>query len=104
MIYIDNNLDFVMNEEFEKGNAVILQFTSEFCDACMALEMELESIEEQHNDISILSIDVGENETLLDKYGVLQTPTIIIYSKEKMLLHNEEGVILCQDIEMLLGK
>jgi len=32
------DFDEVLNEEFDKGQIVILKFGSEYCDACIALE------------------------------------------------------------------
>ena len=104
MIEIENDLTAVMNEEFDKGNFVILQFTSELCDACSALEMELEDVEEDHEDVSILSIDVSENESAVEYYDVYQTPTMVIFNNNREVLFNGTGVMLSQDIEKLLGK
>ncbi|SHO80858.1 hypothetical protein MNB_SV-15-508 [hydrothermal vent metagenome] len=104
MIEIDENLDVVMSEEFAKGNMVILQFTSELCDACVALEMELEEIDEKYDDISILSIDCNENDELVEYYDVYQTPTMIIFNSQKEMIYNGEGVMLYQDIEQIMGR
>ncbi len=49
MIEIDGNYDDVIKVEFEKGNIVILQFTSEFCEPCFALETELEELEDERD-------------------------------------------------------
>ena len=92
-----------LNEEFAKGQVVILKFTSEYCDACMALGFELEEIDEKYEHISILEIDAAESESLTQMYGVTQVPTMIIYEDANTPLWNKEGVMLAVDIENIIG-
>ncbi len=104
MIEIDGNYDDVIKEEFEKGNIVILQFTSEFCEPCFALETELEELEDERDDVSILSIDCGQNEDITNLFDVYQTPTMVIFNKQQEIIYNDTGVILCDDILEILNK
>ena len=104
MIEIDENLDEVMSEEFAKGCMVILQFTSELCDACVALDMELEEIDEKYEDITILSIDCNENDDIVESYDIFETPTMIIFNSKKEMIYNGVGVVLYQDIEKIIGR
>ena len=92
-----------LNEDFSKGQIVILKFGSEYCDACMALDFELEEIDDNHDNVSILEIDSGESEELSQKYGVIQVPTMIIYENENSTLWHKDGVVLAQDIESIIG-
>ncbi len=104
MIEIDENLDEVMSEEFAKGCMVILQFTSEICDACVALDMELEEIDEKYEDITVLSIDCNENDDIVESYDIFETPTMIIFNSKKEMIYNGVGVVLYQDIEKIIGR
>ncbi len=104
MIEIDENLDEVMSEEFAKGCMVILQFTSELCDACVALDMELEEIDEKYEDITVLSIDCNENDDIVESYDIFETPTMIIFNSKKEMIYNGVGVVLYQDIEKIIGR
>ncbi len=104
MIEINDNYDDVIKDEFEKGNIVILQFTSEFCEPCFSLETELEELEEERDDVSILSIDCSQNESVTNKFDIYQTPTMVIFNKQKEIIYNEVGVILCDDILKILDK
>jgi len=92
-----------LNEEFDKGRIVILKFGSEYCDACIALEFELEEIDDKHENISVLAIDCGESEELAQKYGVTQVPTMIIYENANSTLWHKDGVTLAADIEKIIG-
>ena len=97
------DFDETLNAEFEKGQIVILKFGSEYCDACMALEFELEEIDDKHEKISVLEIECGESQELAEKYGVTQVPTMIIYENRNSTLWNQEGAVLAVDIENIIG-
>lgn len=97
------DFDEVLNSEFNKGQIVILKFGSEYCDACMALDFELEEIDDAHKNISVLEIDCGESEELAQKYGISQVPTMIIYENKNSTLWHKEGVLLAVDIENIIG-
>ena len=106
MAFIEvDEMDFntVLKEEFNKGQVVILKFGSEYCDACMALDFELEEVDDKHENITVLEIDCGESEELAGKYGVTQVPTMVIYENENSTLWHKEGVILAVDIENIIG-
>lgn len=105
MAFIEvDEMDFqeTLNEEFSKGQMVILKFGSEYCDACMALEFELEEIDDAHENITVLEIDCGESEELAQKYGVTQVPTMVIYENKDSTLWHKEGVVLAADIEKII--
>ena len=105
MAYIeadDYNFKEVLDAEFKKKQIVILKFGSEYCDACMALDFELEEIDETHENVTIVDIDVAEAEGLTQEYGIQQVPTMVIYENEHSKLWHKEGVVLSQDIEKLI--
>ena len=106
MAYIEvdeMNFQEALKEEFSKGQIVILKFGSEYCDACMALDFELEEIDDKYENISILEIDCAESMDLAEQYGVAQVPTMIIYENENSTLWHKDGVVLAQDIETIIG-
>jgi len=98
------NIEEVLSQEFKKGQIVILKFGSELCDACMALEFELEELQDNNDNISVLSIDCGESEELTQKYGVEQVPTMVVYENENSIIYNKYGVVLATDIESIINK
>lgn len=97
------DFDEVLNCEFDKGQIVILKFGSPYCDACMALEFELEEIDDKYEKVSILEIDCGDSEELAAKHGITQVPTMIIYENKNSTLWHKEGVVLAADIENIIG-
>jgi len=106
MAYIEvDEMDFdeKLQKEFEKGQIVILKFGSEYCDACLALDFELEEIDEKYENISILDINSPESPDLSEKYGVVMVPTMIIYENKNSTLWHKDGIVLAQDIETIIG-
>ena len=104
-IYEVEELEFeeLMAQEFEKKQVVILKFGSEFCDSCHALEGELEDLEEENENVSVLLIDCNECPDLAEKYNVRKLPTMYIFKDAETILFRAEGVVLSQDIEELIS-
>lgn len=98
----DLSFDEILSEEFSKNNIVILKFSSEYCDACMALGFELEEIDDSHDNVSILEIDCSESEYLTQRYEIIEVPTMIIYKNKDTIIWNNTGVVMAQDIENIM--
>ena len=96
------NISEILAQEFDKKNIVILKFGSEYCDACIALDFELEEIDDKYDNVSILEVDCGESPDLAQQYRVIQVPTMVIYENENSTLWHKEGVLLAQDIEKII--
>jgi len=94
----ESNIEAVLQEEFEKGQTVILKFGSEWCEPCHALEGELEDIDEDYDDIAVLMVDTDESQELAGQYSVRQLPTMLIFRKRDELIYRGEGVLLASDI------
>ncbi len=97
------NIQEVLSQEFSKQQIVILKFGSEYCDACIALDFELEEIDDKYDNVSVLEIDCADSEDLAQHYGVRQVPTMVIYENENSTLWHKEGVLLAQDIEKIIN-
>lgn len=93
----------IMAQEFDKKQIVILKFGAELCDACHALEGELEDLEEENENVSVLLIDCNECESLTEQYNVHVLPTMVIYKDKDTILYKKEGVMLSQDIEEIIS-
>ena len=96
------NFHNALAAEFSKGNTVILKFVSPYCDACMALGFELEDIEEEREDVSVLEIDCSESGDIAEMYDVMEVPTMVIYRDAQNMLLNATGVMMEQDIEEII--
>ena len=106
MAFIEvNETDFsaVLAEEFSKQQIVILKFGSEWCEPCHALECELEDVDDDNENVSVLMIDTDESPDLTNRYDVYQLPTMVIYKNKNEMIYRGEGVMLAQDIEEIIG-
>jgi len=102
LVVDEDNFQEVLEEVFSKNKIAILKFGSEFCELCHALECELEDIDEEFENVSVLTIDTDESPELAEKYQVFQLPTMVIYRDRESIIYNKTGVILSQDIEEYL--
>jgi thioredoxin 1 len=99
----ESDFDEIRSQELNEGKFIILKFGSQLCDACQALDFELEELEEIEN-ISILEIESSDSEELCESYGIQRVPTIIIYNPANQMIFRHEGVILYQDILEIIKK
>jgi len=100
----EESFEEALNSAFEKKDTVIIKFGSEYCDPCHALECELEDVDDEFEDVSVLMIDTDESPDLAEQYEVYQLPTMVIYKTRTHILYHREGVILAQDINKIIGK
>mgnify|MGYP000013459100 CR=1 FL=1 len=98
------DFDQIMDSEFKKGNIVILKFGTLMCDACHALESELEDLEEENENISVLLIDCNEAQDLAEAYDIQEVPTMIILKSKEELIYRNYGVLMSSDIEKIISK
>ncbi|WP_324170732.1 thioredoxin family protein [Sulfurimonas sp.] len=94
----DNNFQDTLDAEFKKNNIVILKFGSDFCDACMALDTELEQVDEEDLNISIIAVNTDDYPEIAEAYDVYQLPTMIIFKNINYTIYDSQGVVLSDDI------
>jgi len=99
----EGNIEDVLAEEFGKNQIVILKFGSEWCEPCHALEGELEDVDDDNEDITILMIDTGVSQELAGQYNIYQLPTMLIYKNSDEFIYRGEGVMLASDIEEIIN-
>ena len=100
----EDNFAVILEQEFEKKQIVILKFGSEYCEPCHALECELEEVDDEFEDVSVLNIDTDESPSLAEQFDVFSLPTMIIYKNRETLIYHGEEVVLSQDINKIIGK
>jgi len=98
----DENYQAVIEAELSKGKIVILKFGSDFCEACSALDMELEQVENMNDNISIILVNCDEFPEIAEAYDIYQLPTMIIYENKDTILFETEGVMLSEDIQKII--
>jgi thioredoxin 1 len=96
------NFNETLKTEFSKNQIVILKFGSPYCDACMALGFELQELDNELANVTILEIDCVESQEIAASYAIAQVPTMIIYENENSILWQKEGVMLADDIKKII--
>jgi len=99
----EHNIQGVLAEEFRKNQVVILKFGSEWCEPCHALEGELEDVDDDNENITVLMIDTDESQELAGQYNIRQLPTMLIYKSDDEFIYRGEGVMLASDIEEIIN-
>jgi len=99
----EENFKESLEEAFKESQTVILKFGSEYCEPCHALEAELEELEEEMENLSILFIDTDESPELVEKYDIFTLPTMIIYDSNQTIIYHKEGIILAEDIAKIIN-
>ncbi len=98
----EENFQQELTRAFEQNKTLILKFGSEYCEPCFALEGELEDLDEEVENLSILMIDTNESPELAEKYDVYALPTMVIYRDQETVIYHKEGIILADDIAKII--
>lgn len=87
---------------------VIIDFWSEFCMQCVALEQTLQKLEEKYkNKIEFCSANVGHLSDLAGELNITALPTLIFFKdgKEKLRIYgNRPQKYIEDEINKLLGE
>ncbi|MGH3389754.1 MAG: thioredoxin [Actinomadura sp.] len=68
-------------EVLKSDKPVLVDFWAEWCAPCRMIAPVLEEIASEHGDkISIVKLNIDENPQVPSKYGIMQIPTLNVYS------------------------
>lgn len=92
--------------QFGRAGTVV-QFSTEYCARCPGTERLLTEIVNAHDGLSFLHVDVTHNAHLVQKYRLLQTPTLLFIDGEGTQRTRVSGVVtrptIAQQITALTG-
>lgn len=80
--HIKDSAEF--NNETAKGK-VLVDFFATWCGPCKMLAPIVEKVASEHEDITVLKIDVDEVPDVAAKYGIRSIPTLILFEDGKAL-------------------
>jgi len=92
--------------EFQKllqtDKKVLVDFNAKWCGPCQRMAPFIEKMKEELKDkVTIISIDVDENEALADALKIDGLPTLLLYDKQKSVWKNE-GFLSEEDLRKKL--
>ena len=80
-------------DEAIKGDKVLVDFYAIWCGPCKMLAPIVEKVIEENPSITLLRVDVDQNEELARRYGIVSIPTLIFF-KEGKLINQSVGYIV----------
>ncbi len=74
----------ITDEEFEamvlkSDKPVLVDFYAEWCGPCKMAAPILDELSGEQNDVTIVKMNVDENQTTPSKYGVMSIPTVVMF-------------------------
>jgi thioredoxin 1 len=59
---------------------VLVDFTAAWCPPCRMIEPILEQLAAEHEDLTIMTVDVDESPAIAAAYGVMSMPTLMFFA------------------------
>ena len=98
----------VNSEEFEKEvlkakSTVLVDFNADWCGPCRMLGPVIEELAESNKELKVVSVNVDDNSSLAQKYGIMSIPCLILF-KDGKEVKRSLGFIPKEELEEFIGE
>lgn len=78
----------IKKEQFEQSvmessAPVLVDFTADWCISCKQLAPALSHLEKEKEEVKLYSVNVDEEQSLANHFGVMSLPTVVLFEKGK---------------------
>ena len=68
----------------EKEKLFIVNFSADWCSDCKSADALLNEFSEENPQLKIFRIDVGEYTDIANNFGVINVPSVLVFSNKKV--------------------
>ena len=93
-------------EVLASDKPVLVDFWAEWCGPCRQIAPSLEAIAEEHDEITIVKLNIDQNPVTAAKYGVMSIPTLNVYQGGevvKTIVGAKPKAALVRDLSDFIG-
>lgn len=80
----------------------LLDFYADWCGPCQMLKPTIEEFEKAHPEVKVTSINIDEEDELVEKYEVSSIPCLVVL-KDGEEIKREVGVMPLKKLEKFVG-
>ncbi|MBR1385294.1 MAG: thioredoxin [Bacilli bacterium] len=96
------------NDNFEElvlksKRKVLVDFNADWCGPCQMLKPIIEEVADENSDVSVLSINIDDNDVLAEDYNIQSIPCLVVF-KDGKEIKRSVGLISKEEIEGLLNE
>jgi thioredoxin 1 len=68
-------------EVLQSEQPVLVDFWAEWCGPCHAIAPVLDQIAEERNELKVVKLNIDEEPSVAQRYGVMSIPTLILFKE-----------------------